>query len=247
MKRSIIMRLVISIIVMSTLLVVNINPQKDKTQVIENNQQTIKTENNKIDDKNSKSTDKKVDESQIANDSMFDTIKQGGLLMIPIVLLGFLGLTLILERLIFFIRQNTFSREPLKKHIEHLSKNSSAQCREELEDELREGSQIYFNKMEKGMALLSGVGNLAPLLGFFGTVVGMIGAFASIAAATTVNAKVVAVGIQTALVTTASGLSVAVPTLGFYYLFNHFIQKAYAFSDEYISEATKDKKRMSQM
>jgi biopolymer transport protein ExbB len=58
---------------------------------------------------------------------------------------------------------------------------------------------------------LATIANVAPLLGFLGTVSGMISAFAAIAAAEQVSAKLVAKGIQEALITTATGLIIAVP------------------------------------
>ena len=57
---------------------------------------------------------------------------------------------------------------------------------------------------------------IAPLIGFLGTVSGMINAFDAIANADQVNAKVVAGGIKEALITTAAGLIVAIPTMSFY-------------------------------
>jgi biopolymer transport protein ExbB/TolQ len=73
----------------------------------------------------------------------------------------------------------------------------------------------------------------------------MISAFAAIAAATTVNAKVVAVGIQVALVTTAGGLIVAAPILFAYYAFIHVIQNRYIASEGIISELSSKLPRMS--
>src|SRR2546426_420369 len=58
---------------------------------------------------------------------------------------------------------------------------------------------------------LATVANIAPLLGFLGTVSGMIHAFEAIAAAEEVSAKLVATGIYEALITTAAGLIVAIP------------------------------------
>lgn len=92
-------------------------------------------------------------------------------------------------------------------------------------DELREAFQQYLAQMERGLVFLQGIGSLAPLLGFLGTVTGMITAFSAIAAATTVNARIVAVGIQEALITTAGGLIVSVPSTFFYYLFLHIIHQ----------------------
>jgi len=62
-----------------------------------------------------------------------------------------------------------------------------------------------------GLIVLATIANVAPLLGFLGTVSGMIGAFDAIAAADQVNAKLVAGGISEALLTTFAGLVVAVP------------------------------------
>lgn len=171
-----------------------------------------------------------------ASSNLFSTVQQGGIMMIPVLLLGLAGTTIIIERIIFFLRTSSYKKEKLKEFLVAKTQQSKAGFAEELEDELRNHAQIYAARMEKGLGLLNGIGNLAPLLGFFGTVVGMIDAFAAIAAATTVNAKVVAVGIQIALVTTAGGLAVAVPTLAFYYFFLHFIQRIYAHSDEIIAE-----------
>jgi biopolymer transport protein ExbB len=114
-----------------------------------------------------------------------------------------------------------------------------------MEDEVRGAFALYASSMERGLALLSGIGNVAPMVGFLGTVVGMIGAFASIAAATTVNAKVVAVGIQMALVTTAGGLIVAAPTLTFFYFITHVIQARYSRAEELASAAAEKLPRLS--
>jgi biopolymer transport protein ExbB/TolQ len=167
-------------------------------------------------------------------DSLFVTFRQGGILMWPILLLGVLALMIIIERCIFYLRSRAWDSARLVTYLDEVASKSDASFREELEDELQGAVQVYMNRMEKGMGLLNGAGNLAPVIGFFGTVQGMIGAFAAIAAAATVNAKVVAVGIQIALITTAGGLSVAVPALAFFYFFTHIIQTLYAKSDEII-------------
>jgi len=65
--------------------------------------------------------------------------------------------------------------------------------------------------LEKGFIPISTTISLAPMLGFFGTVVGMIGAFDAIAKAGEVDPTIVAAGIKVALITTAAGLAVAIP------------------------------------
>ena len=77
---------------------------------------------------------------------------------------------------------------------------------------------IEMSFLERGLVWVSSVTTIAPLLGFLGTVSGMINAFEAIAASEQVNAKLVASGISEALITTASGLVVAIPaTIGYNY------------------------------
>jgi len=70
---------------------------------------------------------------------------------------------------------------------------------------------IELSKLEKGLVVLATLTNIAPLLGFLGTVIGMIVAFQSIEAAGEVEATLVAGGIKIALLTTAFGLAIAIP------------------------------------
>jgi biopolymer transport protein ExbB len=70
---------------------------------------------------------------------------------------------------------------------------------------------IEMSKLERGLVVLATLTNVAPLLGFLGTVIGMILAFQAIEAAGEVEATLVANGIQVALLTTAWGLAIAIP------------------------------------
>ena len=65
--------------------------------------------------------------------------------------------------------------------------------------------------LERGLVWLATLANIAPLLGFLGTVIGMIQAFQAIELAGEVEATTVAGGIKVALITTASGLAIAIP------------------------------------
>ena len=70
---------------------------------------------------------------------------------------------------------------------------------------------IELGFLERGLVVLATIANVAPLMGFLGTVAGMISAFGAIAEAGQVDATLVAGGIKVALITTATGLIVAVP------------------------------------
>jgi biopolymer transport protein ExbB len=81
---------------------------------------------------------------------------------------------------------------------------------------------IELSKLEKGLVVLATLTNIGPLLGFLGTVIGMIIAFQSIEAAGEVEATLVAGGIKVALFTTAAGLSIAIPMSIFH---NYFVAR----------------------
>ena len=91
-----------------------------------------------------------------------------------------------------------------------------------VEKAMTESGAVEMAFLEKGMVWLSTVANIAPLLGFLGTVSGMIGAFESIAAAGDVEPSIVASGISEALITTAAGLVIAIPIQAFH---NFFVSK----------------------
>ena len=81
----------------------------------------------------------------------------------------------------------------------------------ELEAAVATTGTIELGFLERGLVILATIANVAPLMGFLGTVAGMILAFAAIEAAGTVDATLVAGGIKVALLTTACGLVIAVP------------------------------------
>ncbi len=70
---------------------------------------------------------------------------------------------------------------------------------------------IELSRLERGLVVLATLTNVAPLMGFLGTVMGMIQAFQAIELAGEVDATTVAGGIKVALTTTAAGLTIAIP------------------------------------
>lgn len=83
----------------------------------------------------------------------------------------------------------------------------------ETNDRLVSEAESRFAKLERGLGTLENIAQLAPLLGLFGTVLGMIEAFQALqAAGSQVDPSILAGGIWVALMTTAAGLAVAMPT-----------------------------------
>jgi biopolymer transport protein ExbB len=77
-------------------------------------------------------------------------------------------------------------------------------------------------KLEKNLNILGTLGNIAPLIGLFGTVIGIIRAFHSLSVSGSAGPTVIAAGIAEALITTAAGLVVAVPAVVFY---NYYLRR----------------------
>ncbi|WP_372714604.1 MotA/TolQ/ExbB proton channel family protein, partial [Ilyobacter sp.] len=89
-----------------------------------------------------------------------------------------------------------------------------------MEEKAREVGLAQLPRLERGMWLLGIVAHTTPLLGLLGTVTGMIQAFHAIASYGTGDPSVLAEGISKALITTAGGLTVAIPAVIFYNYFN---------------------------
>jgi len=160
----------------------------------------------------------------------------GGPFMYPLLLCSVIGLVFILERLWTLSRARTNVRNLMGGLIRGLRENGVQGALEEcektrgpiaailhsglmranygpsaVEKAIETSGTIEMSFLERGLVAIATVGNVAPLLGFLGTVSGMISAFAAIAAAEQVSAKLVAKGIQEALITTATGLMIAIP------------------------------------
>jgi len=183
--------------------------------------------------------------------SLIALFNQGGIFMWPILLTTAFACGIIIERFIYFVRANLGSKEFIDK-LEHSIANESLESVEELcakkhnrtakiiqkglahmhlgyervEKSLSVAASVEVALLERGLSIISAIANIAPMLGFLGTVSGMISAFADIAAADQVSAKIVAAGIQEALLTTAFGLIAAIPLLLFY---NYFVNRIEGF------------------
>lgn len=92
----------------------------------------------------------------------------------------------------------------------------------EIEQAITTTGTIELGFLERGLVVLATIANVAPLMGFLGTVAGMILAFASIETAGQVDPILVAGGIKIALLTTAAGLTIAIPVNIFY---NYFVAR----------------------
>lgn len=91
--------------------------------------------------------------------------------------------------------------------------------REVMKEAIEETGRQVVQELERFLNTLGTIASITPLLGLLGTVIGMIKVFAAITSLGVGNPAVLAGGISEALITTASGLSVAIPSLMFYRYF----------------------------
>jgi biopolymer transport protein ExbB len=84
-------------------------------------------------------------------------------------------------------------------------------AREDIEKTIENAALYELDRLEKRLGVLATTANVAPMLGFLGTVAGMIKSFATLAEQGLTNPAAVAVGISEALITTATGLIIAIP------------------------------------
>jgi biopolymer transport protein ExbB len=94
-----------------------------------------------------------------------------------------------------------------------------ADIRREIEDAVSLSGSTELAFLDRGMLVLAAVSTIAPILGFLGTVAGMIGAFDTIVKVGEVEPTLVARGISEALITTATGLAIAAPVVAFHVFF----------------------------
>lgn len=180
--------------------------------------------------------------------SIKDTFIDGGPFFMSFVLICFiLGLALCIERIIY-LNMATTNKTKLLSEVESALSSGGVEaakevCRntkgpiasifyqglerydegiEMVEKSVVSYGGVQMGLLEKGLSWISLFIALAPMLGFMGTVIGMIGAFDAIAAENNISPGVVAGGIKVALITTVSGLVVAIILQVFY---NYIVAK----------------------
>ena len=95
-----------------------------------------------------------------------------------------------------------------------------------MEEMVEEQHHMESTKLFTKISYLSLIANLAPMIGLFGTVLGMVGAFNEIVKlGPSVTPKDLANGVQQALITTLFGLCVAIPALGFFFFFRNKVTR----------------------
>jgi biopolymer transport protein ExbB len=194
----------------------------------------------------------KTDTAATVEATMHQTLKDkfiagGPIWMAPVLVCLILGLAICIERIIY-LNMATTNTEKLINQVENALNSGGVEAAKEVCRNTRgpvasifyqalarvqEGPDnvekaivgyggVQSSRMESGLAWIALFIALAPMLGFLGTVVGMIQAFDAIAAANNISPAIVASGIQVALITTVAGLIVAIILQVFY---NYILSK----------------------
>src|SRR3972149_150217 len=183
--------------------------------------------------------------------NLFSIFMKGGFLMWPILLCSVIGLTVIIDRYIvlrktkinipaFTVRiRGLIKKRDISGAISHCMEEKSPVANiirkglkkyrlghERVKEAIENAGRQEVSKLEKGLSVLATIAGIAPLLGFLGTVTGMIQAFMTIEdLAGSANPGDLAGGIWEALITTAFGLIVGIPALAFYNYFLSAVKK----------------------
>ncbi|MBI5243679.1 MAG: MotA/TolQ/ExbB proton channel family protein [Elusimicrobia bacterium] len=177
----------------------------------------------------------------------------GGFTLLPLLLLSMYSLALVWERYAFYTRsiaglprfldalRSMLSAGELKDALAHCKQytgmaSSVVQAalvgpvgKDERMNAVERAIGRQTALLEERLAALGTIGSIAPFIGLFGTVLGVMRAFKDLAHATGAGPGVVAVGISEALIATAAGIFVAIPAIVAY---NYFTTKANRFADE---------------
>ena len=163
--------------------------------------------------------------------------RQGGIFMYPLLFFSVLAATVAIERFIVFSKAKINVSDFLTKIRKALLVNRNVKeafkiceqskgpvasvmkagllryghSREDVEKTIENAALYELDRLEKRLGVLATTANVAPMLGFLGTVAGMIKSFATLAEQGLTNPAAVAVGISEALITTATGLIIAIP------------------------------------
>jgi biopolymer transport protein ExbB len=175
---------------------------------------------------------------------MFELLKAGGFLIWPILLCSVIALAIVIERFSSLKRKNVAPPEITErigkllkrgaldtKAINEIEEHSALgrvlaaglrnpnQHRVVVKEAVEEAGRHVVHELEKHLQTLGTIAAITPLLGLLGTVIGMIKVFSAITTFGVGDPQALAEGISEALVTTAAGLSVGIPSLMFHRFF----------------------------
>ena len=169
---------------------------------------------------------------------MLELVKAGGWIMLPIIACSILALAIVAERL-WTLQRRRVTPKHLVAQVWNLHRHGQLDAaqlaklrdgsplgrilaaglmnrhheREIMKESIEETGRQVVHQLERYLNTLGTIASITPLLGLLGTVIGMVKVFAAITTHGVGNPTVLAGGIAEALITTAAGLTVAIPAL----------------------------------
>lgn len=181
---------------------------------------------------------------------MLELVQSGGWLMLPIIICSILAAAISVERFWTLGSDRIAPKQLLAEVWTHIKREqldgqrlrelragsllgqilasglvSARHGRDAMKESIEEAGAQATHELERFLTPLGTIASITPLLGLLGTVIGMIKVFNAIMLEGTGNANVLAGGISEALITTAAGISVAIPALIFYRYFNRRVDE----------------------
>ncbi|NEM98433.1 MotA/TolQ/ExbB proton channel family protein [Pontibacter burrus] len=183
--------------------------------------------------------------------SLLSMLQKGGLIMIPLALLSLLSVYLFVERFLYIRSAGKTDNRLLESISDNLTKYNvdgalticklsttpTARILEkgisrigapmrDLESAMETMARVEITHMEKNLGILGAIATIAPMLGFLGTVTGMIRTFFNISLYKNISIDIIAAGIYEKMITSATGLVVGITAYILYTILNNMLERS---------------------
>lgn len=175
---------------------------------------------------------------------------KGGWVMVPLAILAFLALVIFMERyitikkssknesnLLLQIRQNIYEGQ-LESALTLCKNNASPLARmlekglrrigrpiKEIEGAIENTGKLEVSKLEKNIGILGIIAGIAPMLGFVGTIIGVIAIFHEVSIKGVIEIETISGGLYTKMITSATGLIIGIIAYVLYHILNMMVEK----------------------
>lgn len=179
-----------------------------------------------------------------------DLLFKGGWVMIPLAFVAFLGLVIFIERyltirksskdesnLMFQIKQNIHegrldsaialcknTKSPLARMLEKGLKRIGRPIKD-IEGAIENTGKLEVSKLEKNIGILGIIAGIAPMLGFVGTIIGVIAIFHDVSIKGEIEIGTISGGLYTKMITSATGLIIGIVAYVLYHILNMMVEK----------------------
>lgn len=191
-----------------------------------------------------------IDQPKQASLSLLDLVMKGGFIMIPLGVLSILTIYFFFERFMTLSKASKLDQNfmnHIKDYLHNGNKDAAkALCHsslspaarmiekgvsrigkplKEIEEAMENVGKLEINRLEKNLSVLSLIGRIGPILGFVGTIAGVIKIFYDISLTDNISIGVISTGLYQKMITSASGLTIGLTAFIGYYILNSMLDK----------------------